>query len=121
MNNGPVASNLVLLAELDKCAPGTKVRFLGCVDDYVVGRATLRLKHNYPASATPKTACVDIEHVLESIKRYEVDVGSWINVIGYVERQTTRNIHVQAVAVWDAGNIDLDAYQNAIDKRKEAS
>lgn len=138
MNNGPVASNLVLLAELDKCAPGTKVRFLGwsvraadgcvcaklicsSVDDYVVGRATLRLKHNYPASATPKTACVDIEHVLESIKRYEVDVGSWINVIGYVERQTTRNIHVQAVAVWDAGNIDLDAYQNAIDKRKEAS
>lgn len=27
--NGPVASTLVLLGELDKCAPGTKVRFLG--------------------------------------------------------------------------------------------
>jgi hypothetical protein len=27
--NGPVASTLVLLADLDACAPGTKVRFLG--------------------------------------------------------------------------------------------
>jgi hypothetical protein len=27
--NGPVASTLVLLADLHTCAPGTKVRFLG--------------------------------------------------------------------------------------------
>ncbi|KAL1592000.1 hypothetical protein SLS60_011592 [Paraconiothyrium brasiliense] len=117
--NGPVASNLVLLGELDKCAPGTKVRFLGCVDEYVLKSATLRLKHDYPPSNNPKIANVNIGHVLESIKRHEVDVGSWINVIGYIERGKEKGIHIQAVAVWDAGNVNLDAYQRAVEKRKD--
>ncbi|KAJ4299448.1 hypothetical protein N0V90_004693 [Kalmusia sp. IMI 367209] len=118
--NGPVASSLILLGDLDKCAPGTKVRFLGCVDEYAVKKATLRLKHNYPHSDAPKIANVNIEHVLESIKRHEVDVGSWLNVIGYIERQKDKAIHVQAIAVWDAGNVDLEAYQKAVEKRKDA-
>ncbi|KAF9728711.1 hypothetical protein PMIN06_004082 [Paraphaeosphaeria minitans] len=118
--NGPVASTLLLLGELDKCAPGTKVRFLGCVDEYVLESATLRLKHNHPTSDTPKIANVNIEHVLESIKRYEIDVGSWVNVIGYTGRRKEKGIHVQAIAVWSAGNVKLDAYQNAVEARKEA-
>ncbi|KAL5376002.1 hypothetical protein DPSP01_010734 [Paraphaeosphaeria sporulosa] len=118
--NGPVASTLVLLDELDKCAPGTKVRFLGCVDEYVLQSATLRLKHDYPPSGAPKIANVNIEHVLESIKRHEIDVGAWINVIGYTERRKEKGVHVQAIAVWSAGNVSLDAYQSAVEMRKEA-
>ena len=91
------------------------------VDDYTVKEATLRLKHNYPLSDTPKSVHVNIEHVLESIGRHEVDVGSWINVIGYIERSKSGGVHVQAIAVWNAGDVDLDAYQRAIEKRKETS
>ncbi|KAF1965143.1 hypothetical protein BU23DRAFT_35089, partial [Bimuria novae-zelandiae CBS 107.79] len=119
--NGPVASTLVLLEELDKCEPGKKVRFLGCVDEYVVKKATLRLKHTYPVTDTPKIAQVNIEHVLESVKRHEIDVGSWINVIGYVELRNRKGIHVQAVAVWGAGDVNLEVYHRAVEGRKEAA
>jgi cellulase/cellobiase CelA1 len=89
------------------------------VDEYVVTTATLRLKHDYPHSDSPRIANVNIEHVLEAVQRSAVDVGSWINVIGYVERQKQQGVFVQAVAVWDAGNLDLDAYEKAVEKRKE--
>ena len=93
---------------------------MGSVEQYVVPTATLRLKHNYPWSSATKIANVNVEHVLESIRRTEVDVGSWINVIGYVERRNEKGIFVQAIAVWSAGNVDLDAYQKAVEARKEA-
>jgi hypothetical protein len=81
--------------------------------------ATLRLKHNYPHADPGKTAHVNIRVVLESMRNKMLDVGSWVNVIGYVERHSENDIFVQAVAVWDAGNIDLDAYQNGVEARKE--
>ena len=90
------------------------------VDEYAVKSATLRLKHDYPSSSPPLVANVDIEHVLERVKSHELDVGTWINVIGHVERRKEKGVFVQAVAVWDAGNVDLDAYQKAVKKRKEA-
>jgi hypothetical protein len=94
---------------------------LRSVDEYLLESATLRLKHDHlPSSGTRKPANVNIQHVLESVQRHEVDVGSWINVIGYVERRKEKGVHVQAIAVWDAGNVDLHAYQSAVEKRKEA-
>ncbi|KAF2832429.1 hypothetical protein CC86DRAFT_89392 [Ophiobolus disseminans] len=118
--SGPVPSTLVLLSDLANCSSGAKVRFLGCVDEYVVQTATLRLKHDYPLSSPPIVANVDMEHVLERIKHHELDVGTWLNVIGNVDRRGEQNVFVQAVTVWDAGNVNLDAYQRAVDKRKEA-
>jgi hypothetical protein len=59
--------------------------------------------------------------LLGDIKRHEVDVGTWLNVIGYVERRKEKGVFVQAVAVWDAGNVDLGAYEKAVEKRKEAA
>ncbi|CAE7180018.1 Ten1 domain containing protein [Pyrenophora teres f. teres] len=117
--SAPVASNLVLLSDLPTCAQGTKVRFLGCVDEYIVETATLRLKHHYPVSSPPLIANVDIEHVLEKVKRHEVDVGTWLNVIGYVQRRTNKGVSVQALCIWDAGNPDLAAYTKAVEKRNE--
>ncbi|KAJ4991600.1 hypothetical protein SVAN01_02981 [Stagonosporopsis vannaccii] len=120
MSSAPVASNLVLLSDLKTTAQGTKVRFLGCVDDYVVQDATLRLKHNYPAASSAETANVDIVHVLERIKAHEMEVGTWINVIGYVERRNETGVFVQAITIWSAGNIDLSAYEKAVEVRKSA-
>lgn len=63
---------------------------------------------------------MNIEHVLELMKRTDIDVGSWINVIGYIERKKEKGVSVQAIAVWDAGNVDLEAYQKAVEARKDA-
>ncbi|KAJ8116200.1 hypothetical protein OPT61_g2309 [Boeremia exigua] len=118
--SGPVASNLVLLSDLKTTEQGTKVRFLGCVDEYVVQAATLRLKHNYPAARFAEIANVDVVHVLERIKTHEMEVGAWINVIGYVERRKEKGVYVQAIAVWSAGNVDLSAYEKAVEAKKAA-
>lgn len=59
-----------------------------------------------------------MEHVLERVKHQELDVGTWLNVIGHVERRKEQDVFVQAVTVWDAGNVDLRAYENAVEKRK---
>lgn len=101
--------------------PAYRTVLIRCsVDEYVLKSATLRLKHDYPTPGASKLANVNIEHVLESIKRTEIEVGSWINVIGYTERRKEMGIHVQAIAVWSAGNVDLAAYQSAVEMRKEA-
>lgn len=81
----------------------------------------LRLKHDYPPSSAPLVPNVDMEHVLERAKHHELDVGTWLNVIGHVERRNEKGVFVQAVTVWDAGNVDLDAYQKAVEKKKELS
>ncbi|PSN72506.1 hypothetical protein BS50DRAFT_630529 [Corynespora cassiicola Philippines] len=118
--SGPVASNLVFLGDLAGCKAGTKVRFLGCVDGYVVHTATLRLRHEYPYSNPHAVANVDITNVLEQIKRDDMDVGAWVNVLGEVEHRKETGIFVQATAVWSAGIVDLEAYQKAVEARKEA-
>jgi hypothetical protein len=93
----------------------------GSVDEYVVKNATLRLKHNYPTSEPALVADVDIELILEVTKRNYLDVGTWLNVIGHVQYRQENGVSVQAVAIWDAGNVDLVAYQRAFEKRKQAS
>ncbi|KAF2704748.1 hypothetical protein K504DRAFT_389425 [Pleomassaria siparia CBS 279.74] len=117
--SGPLPSTLVLLSALPTCTPGQKVRFLGCVEEYDVATATLRLKHDYPSSDAPKIASLNIDHVLQTIKRTELEVGAWINIIGYVERRKDKGIFVQAITVWGAGNVDINAYEKAIDTRND--
>jgi hypothetical protein len=87
----------------------------------MVTTATLRLKHAYPASAKSTVANVDLVHVLERIKGREMDVGAWVNVIGYVDRRREKGVFVQAIAVWDAGDVDLEAYQRAVEERKKSA
>jgi hypothetical protein len=91
------------------------------VDDYVVKTATLRLKHNYPVSEPALVVDVDIELILEVMKRNYLDVGTWLNVIGHVQHRQKNGVSVQAVAIWDAGNVDLVAYQTAVEKRNQAT
>ncbi|KAF2743737.1 hypothetical protein M011DRAFT_480476 [Sporormia fimetaria CBS 119925] len=119
MSTAPPPSKLVLLGDLTHCEAGQKVRFLGCVEEYVARDAVLRLKHNYPPSKKPVIACVDASIVLETIKRHELEVGAWINVIGYVQPRK-KDVCVQAIAVWDAVIVDLETYQRAVEARSKS-
>jgi hypothetical protein len=101
------------------CLALASVLIYTSVDQYVVQAATLRLKHNQPTSTPPVVANVNVEHVLERVKHHDLDVGTWINVIGYVEQRKEKGIFVQAVAIWAAGDVDLEAYASAVEKRKQ--
>ncbi|KAK0660586.1 hypothetical protein DIS24_g3132 [Lasiodiplodia hormozganensis] len=128
------SSRLVFLSDLKRTRAGEKVRFLGCVECYDVCTATLTLKHAYPAN--PSTiAHVNIEHVLESVNRDDLEIGAWLNIIGTVAPPTTSakqrskmtqretaadSVHVLATLLWNAGDIQLDAYEKAVEARKAA-
>jgi hypothetical protein len=79
---------------------------------------------------------VNIDHVLETMKGTDLEVGAWINVMGYVTAQdeedtsnkarrgSRRQRHaqkkaVQAVMVWSAGMIKLDTYESALEERRQ--
>ncbi|KAF2488974.1 hypothetical protein BU16DRAFT_532018 [Lophium mytilinum] len=124
----PPPSQLLFLSDLFPLAPGAKVRFLGCVQEYTVSTGTLLLTHNHPPSSpTPATtARVNIDHVLETLKSTEVlQVGAWVNVIGYITARPSRSAgdalresHVQAIVLWSAGSLNLEEYERAVEQRK---
>jgi hypothetical protein len=106
------------------------------VEEYQTPSGTLVLKHNYPPSSASSTIThVNIDHVLETVKSTDIQVGSWVNIIGYVTagekiaKQPTarqslkakdppRQPHVQAIVLWSAGSVNLDAYEKAVEQRK---
>ncbi|KAF2201183.1 hypothetical protein GQ43DRAFT_480920 [Delitschia confertaspora ATCC 74209] len=138
MSTAPLPSRLVLLANLVNCRPRDKVRFLGCVDDYDVHGAALALTHRHSSSSPAVVAIVNIQHVLQSIKREDMEVGAWINVMGYVMEDQGRTVgavprilssgkakpekyvRVQALTVWSAGDVDLDSYTDAVLQRQSS-
>ncbi|KAF2087725.1 hypothetical protein K490DRAFT_41205 [Saccharata proteae CBS 121410] len=131
--NGPLASHLVLLSDLTEWKPGDKVRFLGCVETYDTRTGTLIMKHFFPKSAPLIFAYVDINLVLETIKSSDMQVGAWVNVIGCITSSTDiiaengkkveaksnhEKVHVQSTILWPAGELQLDVYEKAMEKRK---
>jgi hypothetical protein len=95
----------------------------------------LLLKHNYPLSAPKVTASVDLSHVLENLQGTALQVGVWVNVVGYVmngesttskatEKRGARdadtgNVRVQAIMIWEAVAINIDEYEKAVQARKD--
>ena len=81
------------------------------------------------------TACVDVNLVLENLKREDMQVGAWLNVVGYVEGvgktesqgrskdgvmnggQEVMRVKVKAVMLWSAGALDLGKYERALEGR----
>lgn len=75
-------------------------------------------------------AVVQLDHVLESISPTTTQIGTWLNVIGFIRRDENTEckdlqatpilkvVAVDAVMVWDAGSIQLDSYEKALDARK---
>ncbi|KAI9695170.1 MAG: hypothetical protein M1820_008876 [Bogoriella megaspora] len=86
--------------------------------------------HEYPADAMPYTAAyVNIEHLLENMKKENMEKGAWINVIGYVVPQSIEEMRpkimisdhcsafVQAIAMWSAGTIEQKSYERSLAQR----
>lgn len=88
MNRGPLPTRLVFLSELAGLPNRTKVRFLGCVTSYSLSAGTLTLRHAYPPPPSPcSTIEVDVNLLFDNLKSTDTQVGEWVNVTGYVERQ----------------------------------
>ena len=106
------------------------------VEHYDPSCGSVSLKHNYPSSSTPVVAEVRLDHVLESITHTTTQIGTWLNVVGFISRDEDgghkdvraapkksskpilKVVTIDAVMVWDAGSIKLDAYEKALEARK---
>ena len=143
MNNGPLPTRLVFLSDLATSAPGTKVRFLGCIENYNAKTGHLILQHAYPPPPSPcSRAVVDVNLLLDNMKSNDTAIGEWVNVIGYVEAEPAKieekgkvgqkcahghvgkelrgamtDTRVQAVMLWSAGAIKLAEYERTLAAR----
>ncbi|KAL6721330.1 hypothetical protein ACLMJK_000433 [Lecanora helva] len=136
MSNGPIPSNLTFLSSLPTVPAGSKVRFLGCVTNYSVSNAILSLQHAYPSPQSSNVvATVDVNLLLESLKRENTQIGAWVNVIGYLEEvcddkrlmkdkrrdaaERAKMIYVKlkAIMLWSAGSLIIGEYERALEDR----
>ncbi|KAH8697089.1 CST complex subunit Ten1 [Talaromyces proteolyticus] len=144
--NRPPPTTPVFITQLRSLPLHSKVRFLGCVNHYDVKTGRLGLEHKYPPLQSTKRdsanierdlvntkVCVDIYHVLNTIKADDLQVGAWLNVIGYVrsEPQTDSNeddrkgrdlvdqIYVEAIMIHNAGAIDVGEYEQVLANMQE--
>ncbi|KAI4727898.1 hypothetical protein E4T49_04341 [Aureobasidium sp. EXF-10728] len=89
------------------------------VNQYHESAALLSLFHNFPSSQNQQTTQVDISQLLDTIDHQHLQIGAWLNVIGYVTPSTLKSrSKIQAVVVWSAGAINLQQYENALMSRQ---
>ena len=93
---------------------------------YDVAAAKLTLAHHYPQERQQAAVVfVDITTILESINNHDLQIGAWLNVIGYVQHHpnqakgkhmllTYDASEVQAIMVWNAGAIKVHQYEQAL-------
>ena len=108
----------------------------------------LELQHAYLAlRASPVLASVDVNLLVENIKREDLEVGAWVNIIGYLGRvlaegengNTGRKqpekigdqvigvetklvkVEVQAIMLWSAGAIKIADYEMALEERLKST
>ncbi|KAG9851059.1 hypothetical protein KCU98_g2630, partial [Aureobasidium melanogenum] len=113
-SSSPLPSRLCAISQLHSLFPGDKVRFLGCVNQYHEPTASLFVFHNFP-SQNHYTAQVDISQLLDTFDRQNLQIGAWLNVIGYITPSSSRSRpKVQAITVWSAGAINLQQYETAL-------
>lgn len=81
-------------------------------------------------------AHVDLDNIGDELPGRSTAVGSWLNVVGYVEHKrwpqymavskeiltpsAAHSAHVQAVMVWIAGSLDIGAYENVVRARQDS-
>lgn len=95
----------------------------------------MTLAHYYPKEL-PKAAeiAVDIQMPLESVEAHEIEVGCWLNVIGYVRQPLRKRKRkqsrpetadsmattIQAIMLWNAGALDIGNYESALEASRVA-
>jgi len=131
--SGSIPSRLVFLSDLPSIAKGNKVRFLGCVEKYEISAGALLLKHDYPRENQPVRARVNLDHIRESLNYTALEVGAWVNVVGYIQNGVTtssatvdvelrdagEDVRVQAILLWEAMSIRIDQYEKTLEARRE--
>ena len=147
MSSAPPPTTLTLLSQIPSHAPGSKLRFLGYVSSYDTHSGILELQHAYPKSSTKTIrALVDVNVILETLRRDDLEVGAWVNVLAYVnpdqaESDTKRlsserhrakpsasgatseggnstiKVKLQAVMLWSAGAIKIADYERAVESK----
>ena len=84
---------------------------------------------------------MDVNLLLETLRREDTQVGAWVNVVGYLEgivkegkrgkmRETERDVEaqqgdaapvvyvrVQAIMLWSAGGVKIGEYEKALGER----
>ena len=80
---------------------------------------------------------MNVDLILEGLKREDIEVGAWVNVIGYVEdvvgqgksdrKQNEREeegkmgkdirVNVKAVMLWSAGGVRIEQYEKTLEER----
>lgn len=144
----PLPSRVYFITQLQHLDPGDKVRFIGwsvisisedkqtsdmtsSVNNYSEKTAILELFHNFPQArnAAKSTVHLDITDLLESLRREDLEVGAWVNVVGSIQASanpstaTGRNglqeiPKVKAVMLWSAGSINMGEYEKALTERQ---
>ncbi|KAK5120643.1 hypothetical protein LTR85_006001 [Meristemomyces frigidus] len=124
----PGPSRLMKLDQLHGTELGTKT-------------ARVIVRDRYPATAKDvPTAVVSMQNVLESMKHELLEVGSWLNVMGYIRmapgnadtsedgaakrsrRKTQQNFtFVDATMIWSAGAVRVEKYNDALTDLQRAS
>ena len=147
MSSAPPPTTLTLLSQLPSHTPGSKLRFLGCVYSYDTSSGILELQHAYPKSSTRSVrALVNINVILETLRRDDLEVGAWVNVLAYVQPDqaetsskklsserlrgkqspsgatsqsgsSTIDVKLQAVMLWNAGAIRIADYERAVESK----
>lgn len=94
--------------------------------------AQLTLRDQYPAtSQRVPTAFANVDSIIETLNHELLEVGAWLNVVGYViralkaalirstlkERASSKDIPtercINATMIWSAGAVKLDKYKSA--------
>ncbi|KAJ5085387.1 hypothetical protein N7532_010158 [Penicillium argentinense] len=86
--NPPRPSVFCFISDLSTIINHAKVRFLGCVSRYDSLAGDLYLEHNYPQGPAPFPSIrVHIAPIIEDVDPELLEVGTWVNVVGYVRNQ----------------------------------
>lgn len=84
------------------------------VNQYHEPTALLYVFHDFPSKGH-YTAQVDISQLLDTIDRQNLQIGAWLNIIGYITPSASKSrSNVQAITLWSAGAINLQQYETAL-------
>jgi hypothetical protein len=102
------------------------------VNHYDVKTGNLALFHDYPPKQPRSLVQVDVTHVVEVVPREALEIGAWLNVVGYVTelKDGQRSKHpsqaecldvgVQAILIWSADGLKPGQYERALEMRRES-
>lgn len=96
---------------------------MSSVTKYSTQTAVLTLEHNHPPGNLVQ-AQVDANLLVTTMKSGDTQIGEWVNVMGYVTTQRSKQasqetplVGVQGIMLWSSGPFDLQAYERNLDHK----